>query len=239
MAKRAAIAQSGIALWPCCKGLLLEASPVQFITGLFGGSGNTVLTMVFALGIVVVLIVLAVWLLKLVSNVSGNAVRGRNKRLAVIDTLALDQKRQLLIIRRDEVEHLILTGGPQDIVVETGFAMPEIPQNQTAPRRSLPALGARKTAADQSQQRKPEAGVETEEANAKSAASENTGRSTPRSLRHTGLLRPVSVQDPTLSVQNLDSSAESAFDSAKEVENETASEGAALEHQNADHTSRN
>ena len=33
---------------------------MQFITGLFGGSGNTILTMILAPGIVIVLIVLAV-----------------------------------------------------------------------------------------------------------------------------------------------------------------------------------
>ena len=50
---------------------------MQFITSLFSGSGNTVLTAVFALGIVLVLIVLAVWLLKLISNASGRVARGR------------------------------------------------------------------------------------------------------------------------------------------------------------------
>jgi len=38
-------------------------------------------------------------------------VRGRNRRFSVVDTLALDQKRQLLIVRRDDAEHLLISYG--------------------------------------------------------------------------------------------------------------------------------
>ncbi len=117
---------------------------MQFITGLFGGSGNTILTVVFALGAVIVLIILAVWLLKVLSKVSGTGVRGRSRRLGVVETLVIDQKRQLLIVRRDNVEHLILTGSTQDIVVETGIAVAEAPMSQPLPRRQpLPQTPAR------------------------------------------------------------------------------------------------
>jgi flagellar protein FliO/FliZ len=212
----------------------VEASSVQFITGLFNGSGNMILTMVFALGIVIVLILLAVWLLKLVSNVSGNVARGRNKRLAVLDTLAVDQKRQLLIIRRDDVEHLILVGGPQDIVVETGFAEPE-DQSVAAPaRRPLPSLGMRKATAEKSLPPAPPV------APASNAPAEEPGPRRPtRSLRHTGLLRPVTVQDPTVSVHNPDAADGSSADSVKEDGNDTASEGKALEHHDGDQANRN
>ena len=46
-------------------------------------------------------------------------------RLAVIEFAAVDQKRRLVLIRRDDVEHLIMTGGPVDVVVETGIRAPE------------------------------------------------------------------------------------------------------------------
>ena len=204
---------------------------MQFITGLFGGSGNTILTMIFALGIVVVLIVLAVWLLKLVSNVSGNAARGRNRRLSVVDTLAIDQKRQLLIVRRDDTEHLILTGGPQDLVVETGIAVPETPQPAPV-RRSLPTLGARRPNTTGSQPAAPAPQPEPH------PAPEPHARPSMRSLRHTGLLRPVTTQDPTETGQNPDISAVHAADSAKEDGNHKASEGEPLEHQTGDPANR-
>jgi hypothetical protein len=43
------------------------------------------------------------------------------RRLAFIERAYLDGGRKLLLIRRDDVEHLILIGGPIDLVVETGI----------------------------------------------------------------------------------------------------------------------
>src|SRR5690606_31236836 len=99
-----------------------------------------------ALGAVIIAIVLVLWLLKLLAKASGNVTRGRNRRLAVVDSLSLDPKRQLLIIRRDNVEHLILTGGPQDVVVETGIAVEDAPAAQPT-RRPIPMVATRKPAA--------------------------------------------------------------------------------------------
>lgn len=225
----------------------MEILPVQFITGLFGGGGNTILTMILALGIVLVLIVLAAWLLRLLSNVSGNAARGRNRRLSVVDNLAIDQKRQLLIIRRDNVEHLILTGGPQDLVVETG-----IPVEEQAPampaRRPLPIMGGRKPAPEPKPGPVPP--VEPAVTPAQAAApgtlleqlqkSGHSGeRKTRVSLRHTGLLRPVTTQDPTLAGQKPDISAEPSADSAKEDNTSELGEGGALGHDKGSEANRN
>jgi flagellar protein FliO/FliZ len=44
--------------------------------------------------------------------------RGRMPRLAVIDAAAVDNRRRLVLVRRDNVEHLLMIGGPTDIVVE-------------------------------------------------------------------------------------------------------------------------
>ena len=53
---------------------------------------------------------------------SGGMFRGgREKRLAVLDQASVDGRRKLVLIRRDNVEHLIMTGGPVDVVVETGI----------------------------------------------------------------------------------------------------------------------
>jgi hypothetical protein len=45
----------------------------------------------------------------------------RIRRLAFIERAYLDGGRKLLLVRRDNVEHLILIGGPIDLVVETGI----------------------------------------------------------------------------------------------------------------------
>lgn len=45
----------------------------------------------------------------------------RERRLDVVDHANVDGKRRLLLVRRDNVEHLIMTGGPVDVVIETGI----------------------------------------------------------------------------------------------------------------------
>jgi len=43
------------------------------------------------------------------------------KRLFVVEQFNLDGRRRLILVRRDDVEHLIMTGGPVDMVIETGI----------------------------------------------------------------------------------------------------------------------
>ena len=43
------------------------------------------------------------------------------KRLAIVEHASIDGRRRLLLVRRDDVEHLIMTGGPVDVVIETGI----------------------------------------------------------------------------------------------------------------------
>ncbi len=42
-------------------------------------------------------------------------------RLGVVEFASMDGKRKLVLIRRDDVEHLIMTGGPVDVVIESGI----------------------------------------------------------------------------------------------------------------------
>jgi hypothetical protein len=48
-------------------------------------------------------------------------------RLAVIDAASVDARRRLVLVRRDNVEHLLLIGGPTDVVIE-----PNIDRTQAA-----------------------------------------------------------------------------------------------------------
>ncbi len=43
-------------------------------------------------------------------------------RLGIMEHARVDSRRTLVLIRRDDVEHLIMTGGPVDVVIETGIA---------------------------------------------------------------------------------------------------------------------
>jgi hypothetical protein len=62
------------------------------------------------------------------------SARGRQPRLAVIDAAAVDGRRRLILIRRDNVEHLIMIGGPTDVVVEANIV-----RAAAAPRDVQPA----------------------------------------------------------------------------------------------------
>lgn len=43
------------------------------------------------------------------------------RRLDIVEQSSLDGRRRLVLIRRDEIEHLIMTGGPVDVVIETNI----------------------------------------------------------------------------------------------------------------------
>lgn len=44
------------------------------------------------------------------------------RRLDIVEQSSVDGRRRLVLIRRDDVEHLIMTGGPVDVVIETNIA---------------------------------------------------------------------------------------------------------------------
>jgi flagellar protein FliO/FliZ len=84
------------------------------------GEGQSGLKVVLFVIVVLGLLALAFWLLRQFGRgrlVSG-ATRGRQPRLAVIDQATVDSRRRLVLIRRDNVEHLLIIGGPSDVVVE-------------------------------------------------------------------------------------------------------------------------
>ncbi|WP_287353816.1 flagellar biosynthetic protein FliO [Mesorhizobium sp.] len=72
--------------------------------------------------VALVLVVIVLLIVKLVRNLTfGTFVAGgrnRKTRLAVMDATAVDSHRRLVLVRRDDIEHLLLIGGPTDVVVE-------------------------------------------------------------------------------------------------------------------------
>jgi flagellar biogenesis protein FliO len=102
--------------------------------------------------IAMVLIAIFVLVLAVVIFKSFNSrVRGRKgSRLGISEYYEIDQNRRLVIIRRDDTEHLMLVGGPQDVVIESNIpsAMmgqpaippapePQMPQMRPAPRPAV------------------------------------------------------------------------------------------------------
>src|SRR6185436_14962894 len=68
---------------------------MQFMTSLLGDSQNAVLNAAFALGIVLGLRALAAWGLKFARRAGTGVVRGRQRRLTVVDSVQVDGRRQL------------------------------------------------------------------------------------------------------------------------------------------------
>ncbi|MET4274859.1 MULTISPECIES: flagellar biosynthetic protein FliO [unclassified Bradyrhizobium] len=105
------------------------------------------ITFIVAFIVVLALIGVAAWLVRrfATSRLGANTQRGRMPRLAVIDAAAVDGRRRLVLVRRDNVEHLLMIGGPTDIVVEPNIvrAAPgrdQLPQrpNAAEPPRLAP-----------------------------------------------------------------------------------------------------
>lgn len=102
------------------------------------------LTFFFAFVAVLALIGVAAWLVRRFAGnrLGTNANRGRMPRLAVIDAAAVDGRRRLVLVRRDNVEHLLMIGGPTDIVVEPNIvrAIPGRDQAQRPVAGELPRI---------------------------------------------------------------------------------------------------
>jgi flagellar protein FliO/FliZ len=105
-------------------------------------------TFFFAFVVVLALIGIAAWLVRRFAGnrLGANTNRGRMPRLAVIDAAAVDGRRRLVLVRRDNVEHLIMIGGPTDIVVEPNIVratagrdqLPQRPAGAEPPPRIAP-----------------------------------------------------------------------------------------------------
>jgi flagellar protein FliO/FliZ len=54
---------------------------------------------------------------------AGRSARGQ-RRLQILETAAVDAKRRLVLVRRDEREHLLLLGPSSETVIESGIAAP-------------------------------------------------------------------------------------------------------------------
>lgn len=122
-------------------------------------------SLVFALLIVSVAIglfaVIAFFLKKKFNLAALGQKLNAGSRLSVVETIAVDQKRKLVLIQKDGTEHLVLVGGPTDLVIETNNASHNgqnaqaptseshsVDAHQSAPAAAAPALNTEQDAID-------------------------------------------------------------------------------------------
>ena len=67
----------------------------------------------------------------------GPIKRGAGKRLEIVESLPIDAKRRLLLVRRDAEEHLIMVGTNGEQVIETGITPPPTADNAPTPVTTL------------------------------------------------------------------------------------------------------
>ena len=89
---------------------------------LFGAEMPLAVRFFLAFLVVLGLIGAAAWAVRRFGSTRlTGAVRGRQPRLAVIEYATVDARRRLLLVRRDNIEHLMMIGGPTDLVVEANI----------------------------------------------------------------------------------------------------------------------
>ena len=148
-----------------------------------------------ALAVVLILIAALAWILKKVNTVSARIGRhGEEPRLSISEALAVDHKRRLVLVKRDHVEHLVLIGGENDLLLEhaiptrppvtqplqppAGHQQKIPPQNQ--PKQPQKSIGqAPKATAEPASQREvkqpiPDAATASASASSASATGSNT-----------------------------------------------------------------
>jgi hypothetical protein len=105
---------------------------------LFGAEMPLAVRFFLAFLIVLGLIGVAAWAVRRFGSARlGGAVRGRQPRLSVTEYASIDARRRLLLVRRDNIEHLVMIGGPSDIVVEANIVRAVPAARET----SLPRTG--------------------------------------------------------------------------------------------------
>lgn len=118
---------------------------MQYIENLVGIE-NAPMASYIAMAVTALIVILILWLIIRLIRKPRFASSRRNKqaRLAITDAATVDSKRRLVLLRRDDVEHLIMIGGPTDIIIETDIrrqkpAVSAVPVETAAPTARAPA----------------------------------------------------------------------------------------------------
>jgi flagellar protein FliO/FliZ len=85
-------------------------------------SFDTYWRFLLALLFVVALIAGCAWVARRFGLAGRFATSGGKRRLAIVEVLPLDGRRRLVLLRRDNAEHLVLLGVNNDLVIERGDA---------------------------------------------------------------------------------------------------------------------
>lgn len=96
---------------------------MEMMDEFIGAYGNKLIVAVVGVGLALLVLAIVLWIIRRRGGSSPFIRGGRNRqpRLQVLDATAVDARRRLVLVRRDNVEHLVMIGGPTDIVIESGI----------------------------------------------------------------------------------------------------------------------
>ncbi len=91
------------------------------------------------IALILIALVVLVGAAMILRSFNGRVRGRRGSRLGITEYYEMDQTRRLVLIRRDDVEHLMLVGGPQDVVIESNIpsaasVQPQIPAPPEPPQ---------------------------------------------------------------------------------------------------------
>ncbi|MCZ2204402.1 hypothetical protein [Bartonella sp. A05] len=113
-----------------------------WLSSKIGAPAANIMTSLIFLTLMIVAIVITIMFLRHLNKGKHSINRKEEPvRLSVRDIIAIDQKRHLILIRRDNMEHLILTGGSTDIVIESNNICTHTTQKSDhEPHRDTPIM---------------------------------------------------------------------------------------------------
>jgi len=105
------------------------------IQTVFGADIPLAAQLFIALAIVVGVIGATAWVVRWFSGKRRGArtTRGRQPYLDVVEAAAVDGRRRLVLIRRENAEHLMMIGGPTDVVIEANIVRAATRRDVRAP----------------------------------------------------------------------------------------------------------
>lgn len=123
-------------------------------SGILDERGAALTTAIFVVSLALLVLLVVFWMIRLrrpKGHLTRNVGGKREPRLAVLDTAPVDARRRLVLIRRDDTEHLIMIGGPNDLLIESrgvnGAAQRVHPAQQASEPIPRPAAAASRTPA--------------------------------------------------------------------------------------------
>ena len=116
---------------------------MEYLQSLFSGEQGQGVQLVAISFALVICLILVFWIVRQINSApTRKANKNRTPRLSITDSTRVDDKRYFVLIRRDNVEHLVLIGGGSDLVVESGIVRAKMPAKkpgQVAAQPQVPA----------------------------------------------------------------------------------------------------